>query len=443
MESSGRINFVSCVKWIEKGKARTEPLKIKISKEELVEMIKNTQEELNLTRSDEREEDDTQEGDVNMDNYEEESDNSNLPSLASIRELSTNPQDYLSDSEESDKEDDMIKNNDNLILLGRFDGDACMLEVHVYNEEEVSFYCHHDFLLPSFPVCFEWLNYEANSPLGNYVAVGMMEPIIEIYNLDIINVMKPSYKLGQKANRKRGRPQMGHTSSVLSLAWNRTYDHVLASGSSDKSIILWDLEKKEPSTTINAFEGDVQCLDWHKVETQSLLAGGCDCQVKLFDCNSPDSHLTWKLDGECETLNWHPLQPYMFMAGTNIGSLQCFDCRKGPLWSLSAHDKELSGVFISGECPGLLVTGSHDGMVKTWDYSGENIPELVHTKDFNLGTILSLEGSPNCPFVIAAGGDNKDGNFIVYDVRNIDVVKHKFENREVKRLDPSTSSEQK
>lgn len=143
----------------------------------------------------------------------------------------------------------------------------------MYNEEEPSFYCHHDFYLSSFPVCFEWLNYEANSPSGNFVAVGMMEPIIEIYNLDIMNLMDPSYKLGQKRNRRKGRLQVGHTGAVLSLAWNREFDHVLASGSDDKSIILWDLEKKEPSNTINEFDKGVQCLEWHKLETQSLLAG--------------------------------------------------------------------------------------------------------------------------------------------------------------------------
>lgn len=92
----------------------------------------------------------------------------------------------------------------------------------------------------------------------------------------------------------------------------------------------------------------------------------------------------------------------------------------GLLWSLPAHEEEVSGIFYSAECPGLLITSSHDGMVKTWDCVGESIPELVDTKDFNLGKILSMEGSPNSPFVIAAGGDNKKNNFVVYDVRNID-----------------------
>jgi len=36
--------------------------------------------------------------------------------------------------------------------------------ITVYNEKEGSFYCHHDILLPSMPMCIEWLNYDVADP---------------------------------------------------------------------------------------------------------------------------------------------------------------------------------------------------------------------------------------------------------------------------------------
>jgi periodic tryptophan protein 1 len=40
----------------------------------------------------------------------------------------------------------------------------------VYNEEKSNFFVHHDYLLPSFPLVIEWLNFDGyeNSP-GNGV----------------------------------------------------------------------------------------------------------------------------------------------------------------------------------------------------------------------------------------------------------------------------------
>ncbi|KAL3265781.1 hypothetical protein HHI36_009979 [Cryptolaemus montrouzieri] len=445
--TESRINFIPCIKWVQKGVACTNPVKVQLSKNELVQIIKETQEKLSIVRdvfiTEQNVEGTAQNDEFKFNQYDNEDENTaNLLGINSLAEYTTDAQDNFSESDDSEKEDDIIKPTDNLIIVGHVNGDASILEIYVYNEEEESFYVHHDIFLPSFPLCLEWLNYEPNSPKGNYCAIGSMDSIIEVWDLDIINSVESAFQLGQMGSRRKGRPHVGHRDAVLSLAWNRSFEHILASGSADKSILLWDLDRKEPSTTIKSFNDKVQCLDWHKLEAQSLLAGGCDSQVKVFDCRTPDNHLTWKIDGECERLSWNPLQPFSYMAGTSVGSLQCFDCRKGELWSISAHEKEVTGLFISGQCPGLLVTSSSDGTMKTWDYSGESKPELIHTKDFNIGVIHCLEGSPNSPFVISVGGDKKSNNFTVYDLQNIDVVKHKFETRELVQLVPSTSSEE-
>lgn len=96
----------------------------------------------------------------------------------------------------------------------------------------------------------------------------------------------------------------------------------------------------------------------------------------------------------------------------------------GQLWSLEAHEKEVTGLAISNRCPGLMITTSADGTLKTWDIEGENVPRLVHEKDFNMGMVQCLELCPDSPFVIAAGGDKKQNNFTVLDLQNIDVGRY-------------------
>lgn len=85
-------------------------------------------------------------------------------------------------------------------------------------------YVHHDFLLPSFPLCIEWLSYDAgsNEP-GNLCAIGSMDPIITIWDLDIQDSLEPTFKLGSKGSRKRNLEKYGHTDAVLDLSWNQNF----------------------------------------------------------------------------------------------------------------------------------------------------------------------------------------------------------------------------
>lgn len=81
--------------------------------------------------------------------------------VAAVSDIAVvDPDENISDGEDSEADDDLIKPTDNLLLVGHVDDDASSLEVYVYNEEENSFYVHHDFLLPSFPLCIEWMNYD-------------------------------------------------------------------------------------------------------------------------------------------------------------------------------------------------------------------------------------------------------------------------------------------
>lgn len=128
------------------------------------------------------------------------------------------------DDVDSEAEDDIIKPGDNLVLVGRVEDDAASMEVFVYNEEEGSFYVHHDFLLPSFPLCIEWMNYDPESKeTGNMCAIGSMDPVITIWDLDIQDSLEPALKLGRKRNRRKNLEALGHKDAVLDLSWNENF----------------------------------------------------------------------------------------------------------------------------------------------------------------------------------------------------------------------------
>nr|XP_022920586.1 periodic tryptophan protein 1 homolog [Onthophagus taurus] len=433
------INFIPCVKWVKQGIAKSNPEKVQLTKEELAEIINETKSKLQI--AEEKEGGPSEETSMPVDDefslekYDEEADTEENPlGIAALAELPNEADANFDDSDDSDKEDDLIKKDDNLVLVGRVEGDAGVLEVYVYNESEGSLYVHHDFLLPAFPLAIEWLDHEPGQAPGNYCAIGSMNPVIDIWDLDIINCLEPAYSLGQPAKRKKNQPHIGHKDAVLALSWNKNFHHILASGSADNLVMLWDIDQCEPSVIIKSFLKQVQCMEWHKLEAQTLLAGSSDKTARVFDCRNPETHQTWVLKGEAEKVYWNPLEPFVFFAGTDNGFVQCFDCRKGELWEIEAHSEEISGLVISSQCPGMLLTTSSDGLLKTWDFKDKDKPILVHEKDLKLGKVLSLDISPNSPFTVAAGGDKKSNNFKVLDLLSIDTVKHVFGSRELTQL---------
>ncbi len=66
----------------------------------------------------------------------------------------------LKKGEDSDGDDYEIRKDDNLLLAGHFDEDICSLNVYVYNRPDRHFYIHHDLMLPSYPVCLEWMDFD-------------------------------------------------------------------------------------------------------------------------------------------------------------------------------------------------------------------------------------------------------------------------------------------
>lgn len=459
VESEASVNFVPVICFVKRGIAKERPEKIVLTQEELARVIKETKSQITGNdESDEDEDNDNSASDVDMDNsdadadadaehmeqptnqtsdefnfdnYEEEGD-TRVANIANIAEV--DPDHNLEDEEDSEAEDEIIKPTDNLLLVGHVADDAASLEVWIFNEEEESLYTHHEFILPSFPLCIEWLNHDPGSEsTGNLCAVGFMDPIITIWDLDIEDLIEPTFKLGSKGNRKKNKAAYGHTDAVLDLSWNKHYPHILASGSVDQTVILWDLDEGKPHTTITSFKEKVQSLEFHSTDAQSLLTGCADGRVRLYDLRSnsdsaEEGLLKWKVrGGEVEKVVWNPVDLDNFIVGTSDGQLHYADKRKPSefLWSIKGHNEEISGLCFNTEKKNLLTTTSTDGILKIWKFD-ESLISQVHEHDFDMGILHCMKQCPEDPYTLAFGG-SKVPRCRVYNIKNFEAVRRAFD----------------
>ncbi|KAE9401514.1 WD40 repeat-like protein [Gymnopus androsaceus JB14] len=309
-------------------------------------------------------------------------------------------------------------------------------------------------MLPNFPLCLEWLDFPptsassnndpTNSGFGNYIAVGTLDPEIEIWSLDVVESMYPNSVLGRpdktKAHipvpsgtgkKKKKKPKHReaekayHVDAVLGLSWNKKQRNLLASASADRTVKLWDLSR-DPTITggeggalrsFDVHKDKVQAVQWNEKDPAVLLTGSYDRTVRTFDSRSPDAGVGAFLGSDVEALRWDPWHESGFYVSLENGLVLNFDVRTLPSnldepsparFTLQAHDGAASALDVNPHIKGCLVTGGTDKLVKIWNVEensdGKNNVSLVNSRDLGVGKVFSTVFSPDDPLTVAAGG---------------------------------------
>ncbi|KAI0303674.1 WD40-repeat-containing domain protein [Multifurca ochricompacta] len=363
----------------------------------------------------------------NLDTYDEEGDGpastlgpfTNIKGLQFYRDNDDDPYITLKeDDNELEREENEVLPTDNVLITAIVEQNLPQLHFFVYDEVTEYMGPHHDLLLSSMPLCLEWLDYPISSTtssnvdsmdtgdgdgsvpspsqFGNYIAIGTMDPEIEIFSVDLLDSVYPDLVLGnpketaahvpepagtgkkkRKKTRHRAASEKYHVDAVLSLSWNRTARQMLASGSADRTVKLWDLSRDPKEGALRSFE------KLHKDKVQAptvLISGSYDRTVRVFDSRAPDASVGAVVGADVEAIRWDPWDNHGFYVSLENGMVVNFDARTLPSdlgqasparFTIAAHDGAACALDVNTHIRGCLATAGTDKMVKIWNVQGD------------------------------------------------------------------------
>mmetsp|Transcript_55012 Transcript_55012/g.152507 ORF Transcript_55012/g.152507 Transcript_55012/m.152507 type:complete len:444 (-) Transcript_55012:114-1445(-) len=342
--------------------------------------------------------------------------------LSADGELAKERDPYLKGNPDSDSDSEgfyEIRAEDKVFAAVSCEEDACNLELYIFDEEEASMYVHHDVMLGAYPLVVEWLSSSAAAGEGSFAAIGLIDHTIQIWDLDELDAMEPCQQLGPKrkakAKKKRAAPvstgPKAHDGPVLCLHSSVFNRSVLASGSADELVKVWDVGRNSCVHTYSHHSSKVQCVRWHPTEQAVLLSAAFDRRIALLDVRQPGQAAAAPLPAEAEAAVWRRHRPFECLASVDNGGVACYDVRKvaakAPekemiLWSMQAHDVACTSVQ-DAPSPDCLVTCGLDGHAKVWNSPGI-APKLVMEKNLQAGPLFSCQSCTEAPALFCFGG---------------------------------------
>ncbi|XP_022179389.1 cleavage stimulation factor subunit 1-like [Myzus persicae] len=202
---------------------------------------------------------------------------------------------------------------------------------------------------------------------------------------------------------------------------------LIATGSSDSSIKILDVERMLAKANDNAFtdnqEGqghpvirtlydhleEVTCLEFHP-NKPILASGSRDCNFKLFDYSKSSVKKAFKTISDVEPItciSFHPLGDFMVM-GTNSPVIRLYDVNTVQCFVSAIPSHQHTGPITSIKFEPnarYFVSSSKDGAIKLWDaVSNKCVNTFEQAHDGS--EVCSVTFSRNGKYVLSSGKDS-------------------------------------
>ncbi|KRY20950.1 F-box/WD repeat-containing protein 7 [Trichinella patagoniensis] len=181
----------------------------------------------------------------------------------------------------------------------------------------------------------------------------------------------------------------GHTSTVRCLALK---GNILVSGSRDSNLRVWNIDTGE---CIRVFYGHLAAVRCVQFDGKRVVSGAYDYTIKVWDISTPS-------DLPVHTLLGHTNRVYslqfdserdLVISGSLDTSIKVWEIVNGRcIYTLVGHQSLTSGMQLRGN---ILVSGNADSTIKVWNISSGFCLHTLSGPNRHHSAVTSLQFLPN------------------------------------------------